>query len=150
MVKKNFVNIFNYIFPKINSAYIAGLVIISVLLIFAYFDPESSVFRIHDFLDHILVLNYLRGKDLNVLDFDANIENIFYGIPNAALGINDFSLEHSLYWILNTLSMERAHQIDEQGFQLHLSSALFDPHTDAAPWAKRVERHGSLAGPSRH
>ena len=101
MVKKNFVNIINNRFPKINSAYIVGLVIISVLLIFAYFDPKSSVFRIHDFLDHIFVLNYLRGKDLNILDIGANIENIFDGVPNSALGINDFSLEHNLYWILN-------------------------------------------------
>jgi hypothetical protein len=70
-------------------------------MIFAYFDPESSVFRAHDFLDHILVLNHLRGINFNILDPNNKINNILDGIPIAALGINDLSLEHNLYIIFN-------------------------------------------------
>jgi hypothetical protein len=72
-----------------------------ILLIFAYFDPKTSVFGVHDFLDHILVLNHLRGTNFNILDPNNKISNIFDGIPIAALGINDLSLEHNLYIIFN-------------------------------------------------
>ncbi len=73
------------------------LVVLNVLLIFAYHSPKNSYFLVHDYLDHLFVLYKLRGDNPHFFDYSAPLNGVLGNLPLSALGISDLALDANLF-----------------------------------------------------
>ncbi len=64
--------------------------------------PRYSIFRAHDFLDHIVTLSWLAANPETRFKPDAELPLLFGGdvVPVGAVGFSDFSISHLFYFFL--------------------------------------------------
>ena len=69
---------------------------------FSFASPRYSIFRAHDFLDHVVTLSWLAANPGTRFNPGAEMPLLFGGgvVPVGALGFSDFSISHVFYLLL--------------------------------------------------
>lgn len=84
------------------KVFLVGFTWICLVMVLSFASPQYSIFRVHDFLDHIVTLSWLVANPDLRFHPGVKLPLLFGGdvVPVGALGFSDFSVSHILYFLL--------------------------------------------------
>lgn len=84
-----------------HRGFLWGIALLVALFLFAYGVPGNAILPERDFLDSILVLNFLYSQSVPILDLEAELPGLIGGLSANALALNDLDPSLLSYRILD-------------------------------------------------